>query len=125
MSSSSRRIGASDTAIRALGSICPTSAAELRAQVVDAFDRHDTNALAELILWDGVGATDAQQRMRELTALIDEPSVRVDFEPDAAGLPRFGDDPAGEMLDFGSGDANPADLRLQVTSIGGCHWLSW
>ncbi|MGA8278137.1 MAG: hypothetical protein WB784_08085 [Rhodanobacteraceae bacterium] len=124
MPSLSRRIEASATATWAFGSICPTSAAELRAQVTDAFDRHDTNALAGLILWDGIGAADAEGRMQKLTALIDEPSVRIDFEPDA-GSPGFDDEPAGEMLDFGSSDANPAGLRLQLISIGGCHWLSW
>ncbi len=93
--------------------------------MIDAFDRHDVNALAGLILWDGVAPGAANSRMRELAALIDDPSARI--HP-ASGS----DDPAFPDIDAQDGAIVIADdsmdsgeLELDIVSIGSCRWLAW
>lgn len=106
------------------GGVCPTSAADLRARTTDAFDRHDANALAGLIRWDGVGAAEAKRRMRELAVVVDRPSIRIDFETENSPASLSEENRFADTLSVREGDAD-VDMRLRIVADGGCNWLVW
>jgi hypothetical protein len=104
------------------GGVCPTRTTELAALVTDAVSRGDANALAGLILWNGIGSSAAGERMRELDALLRRADVRVDFRgqpwPDAGVAD-------GERVEIHGGNDPFDGVRLDLVASGGCHWLQW
>lgn len=91
---------------------CPTSRRQLLERLDAAIARHDGNAIAALLRWEGVGAT--TQRMAELHRLVQRPLLSMD--EDASGVRvRTGSNAGGGVL----------ELRFGVRAAGGCHWLDW
>ncbi len=91
---------------------CPTSRRQLLDRLDAAIARHDSNAIAALLRWEGVGAT--TQRMAELHRLVQRPLLSMD--EDASGVRvRTGSNAHGGVL----------ELRFGMRTAGGCHWLDW
>lgn len=97
-----------------LATACPTSREELVERLDAALARHDANAIAALLRWDGVGG--AAQRMRELNELARRPLLELREE--AGGSLVFVR--TGSSLDDGI-----RELAFGIHAGPGCHWLLW
>jgi hypothetical protein len=109
--------------------ICPASADALRAFMAQAVTRRDTNAIAGVLRWDGVGGAEARRRLAELTELaarpllgIDVDGIGEDTEPaDPAASP-----PSALTVRTGSGDdGGTREHEFHISTSGGCYWLDW
>ncbi len=91
---------------------CPNSRRSLIDRLNEAIARHDGNAIAALLRWEGIGAT--TRRMAELHDLVRRPLLSLD--EDASGVRiRTGSNRSGGVR----------ELRFGVRSSAGCHWLYW
>ena len=93
---------------------CPANDTELREHVAAAIARHDPNALAGLMRWQGMGSAAATQRLRSLRQLAQKPLLAI--EGDAGAL----------RVRTGSGDdGGVRELTFGTESANGCRWLAW
>lgn len=60
-----------------LGRVCAASPQELRQAIADAFQSHDVNRLAGLILWRGIDQGAARARLRSLAAWLKQPLAGI------------------------------------------------
>jgi hypothetical protein len=93
---------------------CPANDTELRERIAAAIARHDPNALAGLMRWQGIGSAAATQRLRSLRQLAQKPLLAI--EDDAGAL----------RVRTGSGeDGGVRELTFGTESANGCRWLAW
>lgn len=122
-----------------LGHVCASSPQELRQAIADAFQSHDVNRLAGLILWRGIDQGAARAKLRSLADWLKQPLAGIAiayptgppvvdagprhvFSAGTAGgapvsaLPASGFEVstlAGEVRDFGTVESD------------GCWWLTF
>ncbi len=107
---------------------CPTSREALHDHISAAITRHDSNALASLLRWRGVGARAASDRLRSLRDLVQRPLLAMDGG-DAGDI--TGDTPASANEDTlrvrtGSNESDGVrEHRFGVAVEGACYWLVW
>ncbi|HEU4664290.1 MAG TPA: hypothetical protein VFS55_09695 [Dokdonella sp.] len=92
---------------------CPASPQDLRDRVAVAVARHDANAIAGMLRWRGVGASEADQRLRELRELVREPLLSL--EQGEGLLVRTGSQAGGGVRERAFG----------IDAEAGCWWLDW
>ena len=119
----------------ALALICPKSPDALRTVFADALTRRDTNAIASLVRWQGVGGAQARGRLQEIAELSARPLIGIELggaststaatdSPDSA----FENDSAPESLIVRTGSTDrlgPREQEFRVSAGGGCYWLDW
>jgi hypothetical protein len=92
---------------------------QLQERIREALWRRDINALAGLYAWNGAGRQQAQQVLRGLQSLIDDPARSIELL-DAGWLadasPRL---PANVAI-----DGLTAQSRYQMVRSAGCVWLA-
>lgn len=94
---------------------CPTTREALRRQVAIAFNEHDANALAGLMLWEGYGDSEALHEVARLQKAMRRPLLGV---VDATGPPPPASLPAPAAA--GSVSATPVpELGALVVHLGG------
>lgn len=120
------------------GDVCAGSPQALRQAIAGAFDTHDVNRLAGLILWRGMDQASARATLRSLSAWLKQPLAGIAIAQ-AAGPP-FADDgfapahgpasgssvaapPSGFEISTGGGDGSTRDFG--ITQFGGCWWLTF
>jgi hypothetical protein len=110
---------------------CPRSPEELRSVLGDALSRHDTNAIASLVRWDGVGGAEARERLREIADLGARPllGIELDADVDAPAASMETDDtplPGELVVRTGSSEHGaPREHAFRVEASSGCYWLDW
>ncbi len=117
---------------------CPTTRKALRQRVAATFARHDANALAGLMLWQGWTDTEAVREVARLKRLMRQPLLDVaDAGPDTAAMTGAPDAPAaaatspvpqvpepGLLVHLGGVQGAPTPpLRYSVEALAGCLWL--
>jgi hypothetical protein len=114
------------SATAAVAMACPRSPDALRDVFADALTRRDTNAIASLVRWDGVGGAEARERLKEIAELGQRPLIGVELGGDVASA---GDptEPAGTLtVRTGSTSyGGPREREFRVGASGGCFWLDW
>lgn len=110
-------------AASAVAMTCPRSPAELRDLFANALSRRDTNAITSLVRWNGVGGTEARERLKEIAELGQRPLIGVELDTDAS----FADEPSGTLtVRTGSTSyGGPREREFRVGVDGGCYWLDW
>jgi hypothetical protein len=113
-------------ALSAVAPTCPRSAEALRSVLGDALTRHDTNAVASLVRWDGVRGAEARERLREIADLGARPLVGIELDGDVA----FPGDEFAEagalVVRTGSGEHGaPREHAFRIGASNGCYWLDW
>lgn len=130
---------AADTAF---GNVCPGSPTGLRRAVSNAFDTHDVNSLAGLILWRGIGQGAAIDRLRSLKAWLKQPVTDIALVQGAS--PPYAGDASPDTIYASNGQAivvapslQPVGLRVStggangstrdfgISEFGGCWWLTF
>jgi hypothetical protein len=114
----------------AVASTCPRSPEELRSVLGDALSRGDTNRVASLVRWDGVGGAEARERLREIADLGARPLLGIELDGDAASA---SDDIADEspppgalIVRTGSSEHGaPREHAFRIGASSGCYWLDW
>ena len=110
----------------AVAMACPRSADELRDVFADALSRRDTNAIASLVRWDGVGGTEARARLKEIAELGARPLIGVELNADAMPASDAPDPSATLTVRTGSTSyGGPREREFRVGASGGCFWLDW
>ena len=111
---------------------CPRSAEELRSVLGDALARHDTNAVASLVRWDGVGGAEARERLREIADLGARPLLGIELDADVDAQPSSSDPddaslPPGELIVRTGSSAHgaPREHAFHIGASSGCYWLDW
>jgi len=107
---------------------CPASPAELRERVVAAIARHDPNAIAGMLRWQGVGAEAAHSRLRALRDLVKHELLAIDSADGTAtaGADRAAAPTEGFRVRTGGGDAGGVhEQAFGIEAEGGCYWLVW
>lgn len=109
--------------------ICPESADALREFMAAAVARRDTNAIAGVLRWDGVGGAEARRRLTELNELAARPLLGIDVDgtgdATAAADPPAAP-PAALTVRTGSGDdGGTREHEFRISTSGGCYWLDW
>lgn len=126
-------------AVGRFGGVCAASPAALRQDIAEAFATRDVNRLAGLILWRGMGSSDARATLRTLADWLQQPLTGI-ASAYAAGPP-YRDDaqvspaaaasvamsatraPTAFQISTGGGDGRTREFG--VTSFGGCWWLTF
>jgi hypothetical protein len=132
---------AGDIAARSGGftAACATSPGKLRKATAEAFDTHDANRLAGLIVWRGVDQTLAQATLRAFTVWVQQPLAGIALAyangpPDAhAGAVSGGHaadatGPASGQLssiEISTGGDDGSTRDFGVLRFGGCWWLTF
>lgn len=131
----SQRVGARPART---GHACPATREALRQRVADAFARHDANALAGLMLWQGYADIDAVREVARLKRLMRRPLLDVadtdlaDTSTTGSTSPPAVSGPSvpqprvtGELWVRLSGvpDGDDSPLRFTVEARAGCLWL--
>lgn len=98
---------------------CPKSTQALRDVVVAALARHDANAMTGLLRWDGVGAAEARDRLREITALATRPLLDLDVGAE--------DDTGASTLTVRTGgrEHGTHEHAFRIVDDGACYSLGW
>lgn len=111
----------------AVAMACPRSADELRDVFTDALSRRDTNAIASLVRWDGVGSAEAHERLKEIAELGARPLIGVDLSAADATPGSDAPDPSATLtVRTGSTSyGGPREREFRVGASGGCYWLDW
>jgi hypothetical protein len=117
---------------------CPATRKALRERVAAAFARHDANALAGLMLWQGYTDVEALRTLARLKQRMRQPLLEVtDAGRDTTGMsgptpaPAVAESsgspviPEGDLLVHLGGvqDTPEATLRFAVLARAGCLWL--
>jgi hypothetical protein len=96
---------------------CPASQQELRDRLVAAIARHDSNTIAGMLRWRGIGASSAGDRLRALRELVRYPLLAIEAGGESGG---------GLVVRTGSNTTGGVHaLTFGVDSEGGCFWLTW
>lgn len=121
--------------------VCAASPEVLRDAIAGAFQSHDVNRLAGLILWRGIDQASARTMLRSLAEWLKQPlagiAIAYPTGPPVAGtsLPPVvsagaGGDPAiralppsGFEISTGSGDGGVRDFG--IVESDGCWWLTF
>jgi hypothetical protein len=111
---------AAATPASAADAACPASPDELRERIAAAIARRDANALAGLLRWRGVGATEAGSRLAQLRQLARRPLLAIDVDGGAQS-------PGGSMrVRTGSNERDGVrEHHFGLSLESGCHWLTW
>jgi hypothetical protein len=113
---------------------CPATRKALRTRVADAFDTHNANALAGLMLWHGFSGREAVRRIRWFRKLMRRPLLDVvDGDTPYPPVPAYpatsstSAEPVPEadmrIALGGAGTAGTAPLGFAVADRAGCLWL--
>lgn len=123
------------------GDACAGSPRALRQAIAGAFETHDVNRLAGLILWRGMDQASARATLRSLATWLKQPLTGIAIAY-AAGPP-FADtgplsgisagDPASGMsvasppsgFEISTGGGDGSSRGFGVTEFGGCWWLTF
>jgi hypothetical protein len=110
----------------AVAMACPRSPDELRDVFADALTRRDTNAIASLVRWDGVGGAEARQRLKDIAELGQRPLIGVELDSDVT-VAKDAPEPSGTLtVRTGSTSyGGPREREFRVGTSGGCYWLDW
>ncbi|HEX5122878.1 MAG TPA: hypothetical protein VFV97_06495 [Rhodanobacteraceae bacterium] len=110
----------------AVAMACPRSPDELRDVFADALTRRDTNAIASLVRWEGVGGAEARQRLKDIAELGQRPLIGVELDGDIT-LAKDVPEPSGTLtVRTGSTSyGGPREREFRVGTSGGCYWLDW
>jgi hypothetical protein len=123
------------------GDVCAASPQVLRQAIADAFENHDVNRLAGLILWRGIDQASARTTLRSLAEWLKQPLAGIAIAyptgppvagtgappdvppgagsgPDASTLP-----PSGFEISTGGGDGRARDFG--IVESDGCWWLTF
>jgi hypothetical protein len=113
-------------AASAVAMACPRSPAELRDLFANALSRRDTNAITSLVRWDGVGGTEARERLKEIAELGQRPLIGVELDTDVS-FAKDVPEPSGTLtVRTGSTSyGGPREREFRVGVGGGCYWLDW
>jgi hypothetical protein len=111
---------------------CPRSAGELRSVLGDALSRHDTNAVASLVRWDGVRGAEARERLREIADLGARPLLGIELDAGAEAAFESSGETDGEsppvelVVRTGSDEhGSPREHAFRIGASSGCYWLDW
>jgi len=129
--------GAATAQTSGLGHVCAASPQELRQAIADAFQSHDVNRLAGLILWRGIDQGAARARLRSLADWLKQPLAGIAIAY-PTGPPVVDTGPA-HVFSAGGGEpvsALPAsgfevstaggDFRdFGIVESDGCWWLTF
>lgn len=123
------------------GDVCPASPQALRQAIAAAFQAHDVNRLAGLILWRGMDQASARSTLRSLSAWLKQPLARIaiayaagppfadtgPWSAASADVPASGSSaasaPSGFEISTGGGGGSTRDFG--ITEFGGCWWLTF
>lgn len=128
---------------RIFGNVCPATPEALRRAINDAFQDHDVNLMAGLILWRGVSQGSARATLRSLADWLDQPLAGIASvfaivppstgygpePPYSAGAPAAVATsapppvPIGFQVSTGGGNGGTRDFG--ITESGGCWWLTF
>ncbi len=105
---------------------CPRSPAELRDLFANALSRRDTNAITSLVRWEGVGGTEAHERLKEIAELGQRPLIGVELDTDTS-FAKDVPEPSGTLtVRTGSTSyGGPREREFRIGVGGGCYWLDW
>lgn len=123
------------------GSVCAGSPQALRQAIAGAFEAHDVNRLAGLILWHGMDQASARGTLRSLAAWLKQPLAGIaiayaagpPFADDGPVPPSTADDPASGSsmsqpptgFDISTGGGDGDTRNFGITEFGGCWWLTF
>ena len=131
--------GAATAQTGGLGHVCAASPQELRQAIADAFESHDVNRLAGLILWRGIDQGAARSRLRSLAGWLKQPLAGIAIAY-PTGPPVMD---SGPTHVFSAGSASDAPIPalpasgFEVSTAGGdfrdfgivesdgCWWLTF
>lgn len=125
------------------GDVCPATPGALRGAINDAFQAHDVNLLAGLILWRGVSQSSARATLRSLSDWLEQPLAGI-ATASATGPPYVESNPVPAYTTNGpavvvappppsmpigfrisTGGGNGSSRYFGVTEFGGCWWLTF
>ena len=121
------------------GDACPASPEALRQAIASAFESHDVNRLAGVIVWRGIDQASARTMLRTLTDWLKQPLAGIAIAggagpPPAASLPpppfSAGAAMGGSMLalaptGFEISTAGGGTRDFGITESDGCWWLTF
>jgi hypothetical protein len=122
------------------GDVCPVSPEALRQAIAGAFESHDVNRLAGVIVWRGIDQDSARTLLRTLADWLKQPLAGIAIAG-AAGPPYAATGPApAESVFQARGDSStmapaPAGFEIStaaggtrafgITESDGCWWLTF
>jgi hypothetical protein len=122
------------------GDVCPASPEALRQAIAGAFERHDVNRLAGVIVWRGIDQDSARTLLRTLADWLKQPlagiAIAGSAEPPYAAT---GPAPAASVFHAGGNGSTvalaPTGFEIStagggtrafgVTESDGCWWLTF
>lgn len=131
------------TASSGVGAVCAASAQSLRTAVAGAFQTHDVNLLAGLIVWRGIGQSSARATLRSLANWLQQPLEGISIAysgadpPPPEAAPVYADAPddtpgnasvvtqAPTGLAISTGGVAGSTRYFGLTESEGCWWLTF
>ncbi|MGH8214541.1 MAG: hypothetical protein ACREPZ_02435 [Rhodanobacteraceae bacterium] len=127
------------TSSHAFGDVCPASPGALRQAIAGAFESHDVNRLAGVIVWRGIDQASAQAMLRTLADWLKQPlagiaiagaagpppAASVPSPPLSAGVAMNGSMLALAPTGFEISTAGGGTRDFGITESDGCWWLTF
>lgn len=120
------------------GDVCPASPEALRQTIAGAFESHDVNRLAGVIVWRGVDQASARTMLHTLAEWLKQPLAGIAVAHAAAPPPATAGTPpavsaatsAGTVVSlpptgFEISTAGGGTRDFGITETGGCWWLTF